>query len=391
MKKLINIVVILMITISLCYSQKASCGFNSIFVDKTKKDLIDKALIEVSNESTSILREESCIPVVFHIVSYKKNGNISDQVILNQLELLNQDFNGENEDIKNVPDEFTSKLSKKGIRFCLATKVVDEKSLIGIIRKTTNIEEIGLSENLYFDNLGGSNSWDSEYYLNVWIADTGEYISGFGTYPDVIEDWKQGVVINPQYFGEQTSSRYNKGRTLVHEIGHYLGLDHVNGDNSICENDDGVEDTPLQSVLYEGCPPYPQITCESSDMFMNYMNYVDDDCMVMFTEGQMNRMLGTLELYRPNLLSNNLCIDYQLQHDELIFDVFPNPASEFIIVDFGNKFYNLSSIKVVSKLGQVIFQNDSILHNTLEIDVSYLPEGVYFIIIGSSSKKFVKI
>lgn len=81
-----------MITISICYSQKASCGFSSIFIDKTKKDLIDKALIEVSNESTSILREESCIPVVFHIVSYKKNGFISDQVILNQLDLLNQDL-----------------------------------------------------------------------------------------------------------------------------------------------------------------------------------------------------------------------------------------------------------------------------------------------------------
>ena len=81
----------------------------------------------------------------------------------------------------------------------------------------------------------------------------------------------------------------NEGRTLTHEIGHYLNLRHIWGDGR-CRQDDFVEDTPASDGPNYGCPSYPTVNCKSADMTMNYMDYTDDACMYMFTDGQRNRM-----------------------------------------------------------------------------------------------------
>jgi len=97
---------------------------------------------------------------------------------------------------------------------------------------------------------------------------------------------------------------FNKGRTSTHEIGHWLNLHHIWGDTSHCEGTDFVDDTPTQQLPNYGKPHFPHVTCKngpSGDMFMNYMDYVDDDSMVMFTAGQVTRMSATIDGPRSTL------------------------------------------------------------------------------------------
>ena len=105
---------------------------------------------------------------------------------------------------------------------------------------------------------------------------------------------------------------YDLGRTGTHEVGHYFNLDHVWGPgNGGCGQDDGVADTPLQSAPNYSCPSFPETdNCSglpNGVMFSNYMDYVDDACMTIFTTGQKTRMLAALNGPRSSLLSSNGC------------------------------------------------------------------------------------
>jgi len=107
-----------------------------------------------------------------------------------------------------------------------------------------------------------------------------------------------GVVISYKYFGSigTVASPYNKGRTTTQEVGHWLNLYHIwgNSSSSSCSVDDLVTDTPNQYSYNFSCPNFPTTdACTASSpgiMFMNYMDYTDDACMNMFTNGQITRM-----------------------------------------------------------------------------------------------------
>lgn len=217
--------------------------------------------------------------------------------------LLCRDFNGENDDLSNVPNEFQAFIAAKGIRFCLAAEDPQGLPTSGIVRVKTDVEAIGTKDELFFSALGGSDAWNPNKYLNIWVANTGEFITGFGTFPEQVEAEKQGVVVHPKYFGENNSKNYYLGRVAVHEIGHYFGLYHIWDNNLNCDTDDGVQDTPLQQHAYEGCPVYPQSSCGSMDMFMNFMDYVDDSCMLMFTQDKWKGWCRQLRFFDQALWS----------------------------------------------------------------------------------------
>ena len=122
--------------------------------------------------------------------------------------------------------------------------------------------------------------------------------------PSILGSSLDGVVISHLKIGNVDSR--TKGRTLVHEVAHYFGVQHMWGVNeNDCNEDDQISDTPLVSVPYYGHPSYPQFTCGTSDMFMNFMDYVDDNCMFMFTEGQKTVMRSIVNNQRISLLSAN--------------------------------------------------------------------------------------
>ncbi|MBW8049426.1 MAG: T9SS type A sorting domain-containing protein [Cytophagales bacterium] len=114
-------------------------------------------------------------------------------------------------------------------------------------------------------------------------------------------------------FGKDGSAQapYNKGQTTTHEIGHWLNLKHIWGDENLCALDDGVNDTPLQEVATYDCPTFPVTdTCTTNFpgiMFMNYMDYSNDACMNIFTQGQKTRMVLTLNGFRSSLKTSQGC------------------------------------------------------------------------------------
>ena len=70
-----------------------------------------------------------------------------------------------------------------------------------------------------------------------------------------------------------------------------MNLRHIWGD-AYCGSDK-VDDTPQATIYNFGCPSFPKYnTCRSKEieMTMNYMDYTDDACMFMFTNGQTDRM-----------------------------------------------------------------------------------------------------
>ncbi len=110
-----------------------------------------------------------------------------------------------------------------------------------------------------------------------------------------------GVVITHTGFGTNgtATAPFALGRSATHEIGHWLNLFHIWGDDGGgCTGSDFVADTPNQADHNFGCPTFPSVTCSNGpngDMFMNYMDYTDDACMFMFTAGQVTRMDATLD------------------------------------------------------------------------------------------------
>lgn len=143
---------------------------------------------------------------------------------------------------------------------------------------------------------GGIDATNPTENLNIWVVNylsQGKYL-GFAQFPggDPATD---GVVIGHNFFGRTgvVSAPYNLGRTATHEVGHWMNLRHIWGDAN-CGNDE-VADTPLHNAYNFGCPVYPHYsTCAGTpvEMTMNYMDYTDDACMFMFTEGQKGRSLA---------------------------------------------------------------------------------------------------
>ena len=247
------------------------------------------------------------IPVVIHVIYNDNAQNISTEQILSQIQVLNEDYNRLNADSINTPTAFSNIAGKANIQFKLATIDPNGNPTTGITRTSTSINIFDAqTNNVKFTNLGGHDAWNTERYLNIWVCNLSHY-SGYAQFPFDFSTSSNtdGVVISYQYFGRDGSAQYplNKGRTATHEIGHWLNLYHIWGDDDFPNNDcvsyecsgtDYVSDTPNQGERSTGSPIFPKTDCCTTTapgvMFMNFMDYTDDACMNMFTDGQIERM-----------------------------------------------------------------------------------------------------
>jgi hypothetical protein len=245
------------------------------------------------------------IPVVVHIVHRAKEENISDAQVKSQIRVLNADFRAKNADKKNVPDVWKSLVVDSKIQFELAKTDPRGKTTTGITRTATTVDAFAPDDDVKKKQRGGVAPWATDRYLNIWVCNLGQGLLGYAQFPGGPAA-TDGVVVLYTAFGTNgtAAAPFNKGRTATHEVGHYLNLRHIWGDRNDCSGNDFVADTPAARESNNGKPKFPHVTCNngpSGDMFMNYMDYVDDASMYMFTSGQVARMNATLAGPRKKL------------------------------------------------------------------------------------------
>ena len=174
--------------------------------------------------------------------------------------------------------------------FFLATQDPNGNAATGITYTSTTRVSFTGNDDVKRSSTGGINPWDTNRYLNIWVCNLTDGL-GYAQFPWDFSSKPNtdGVVIRFDAFGRTgtLNPRYDRGRTATHEIGHWLGLRHIWADEDGCTGSDGVSDTPNQAGSYLAqCPTGVRATCGSNDMYMNYMDYTDDACMNMFSNGQ---------------------------------------------------------------------------------------------------------
>jgi len=268
------------------------CEEDPTLLDR-RNDIESFTAYAIENELSDDDRTVVNIPVVVHVVYNNSTQNISDAQILSQIDVLNKDFRKLNADWTNTPSLYTGLVADCEINFCLANRDPNGASTTGIIRTSTTSTSFIDNDAVKYTAQGGHDAWPSGQYLNLWICNLGGGLLGYTQFPGG-PTATDGVVINYTAFGTMgtATAPYNKGRTATHEVGHWLNLMHIWGDDGTsCTGSDMVTDTPNQADENYGCPTYPTASCSNScDMYMNYMDYTNDACMNMFSTGQKARM-----------------------------------------------------------------------------------------------------
>jgi len=225
------------------------------------------------------------IPVVFHVLYNTAAENISEAQVLSQLQILNDDFRRLNADQDNV----WAQAADTQIEFCLASQDPQGNPTDGILRVPTNVTSFGTNDAMKFTSQGGSDAWPAADYMNFWVCDLGSSLLGYAQFPGGPAA-TDGIVCNYTATGNTgtASAPFDLGRTATHEVGHYLNLRHIWGDGG-CGASDFVDDTPDSDGPNYGCA-LGNVACGTEDMVQNYMDYSDDACMNLFSQGQSDRM-----------------------------------------------------------------------------------------------------
>lgn len=268
------------------------------------------------------------IPIIFHIFTDGAGSdNVSAAIVQHQLDQLNLDY-------RNLSGSGYAVAADVEIEFCLAMK--DEAGNLLAepgINRITSYGQGPFSDTQFDNTMKAATIWNPDDYFNVWVANLSGGLLGYAQFPSnsglggmptnggaantdgvVILNSSMGSVANPQ---GSAGAQYNKGRTLTHESGHWLGLRHIWGDGG-CTVDDFCNDTPKSDAANYNCPntnsctdsygaPWP--AANPADMVENYMDYTDDACMDTYTADQKTRMRAvmTLSPRRASLAASTKC------------------------------------------------------------------------------------
>ncbi|MGM5468975.1 M43 family zinc metalloprotease [Flavobacteriaceae bacterium LMO-SS05] len=291
-----------------------SSGFEKKLQNTIKNNKLSKIQ---STRGATLVR----IPVVVHVIhngtAIGVGANISNAQVLSQIQVLNEDYRKmfNTRGYNSHPDG-----ADTNIEFYLAREDPDCNPTTGIERydlsSISTTWSSGFSGNTN-DILKPLTIWDPSRYLNMWTVTFTESTDlGYAQFPGGPSD-TDGVVMGYQYFGSNdasgvnlnSSAPYNLGRTTTHEVGHYLGLYHTfeGGCGGV---GDQVSDTPPVNQANYGCPVGAD-SCPAApdgilDMIENYMEYTDDSCMNIFTNGQSTRMDGVLSGARLSLANSTV-------------------------------------------------------------------------------------
>lgn len=257
------------------------------------------------------------LPVAVHFQNTGIPIDCAIDMALSQIETLNEDFAGINPDIsewETLQPTIWPGISnaESCIQFCLAT--LDHPG------------GYGLSDGDYavtLDAINGDNAPDWSGYINFFVYDLGGGVLGYSPLGGMGNG--DGVTCDPAYFGSiscggnAVNGPYNLGRTITHEVGHYMSLEHPWGGGG-CASTDFVNDTPVTDAPQFGCPAGQTIVnCTDPILWPSYMDYCDDACLFMFSAGQVARMESHVTANLQNVLNNAVttcqeagCIDFQV-------------------------------------------------------------------------------
>ncbi|MDQ3850759.1 MAG: zinc metalloprotease [Actinomycetota bacterium] len=259
-----------------------------------------------SGEASAVTRKLVTLTTVVHVVHRTDEENISDEQVASQIEALNRDFRAQNDDRSRVPEVWRGLVADANIAFVLAGEDPQGNPTNGITRTETQRESFPTENDpVKRPERGGIAPWPTDRYLNLWVCNLEHGLLGYAQFPGGPPE-TDGVVIRYTAFGMTGTAQkpYDLGRTATHEVGHFLNLFHIWGDSDDCSGSDEVSDTPGAQQPHYGKPTFPTMSCTNApngDMFVNYMDYSDDDCMFMFTPGQVLRMNAALATERAPL------------------------------------------------------------------------------------------
>jgi len=342
--------------------------------------------------------ERLSIPVVIHIVLPEGTKGPSESNILSQIDALNQNFQ-KYQSAHLVPKRFRSSIGIPDIEFCIASIDPEGDPHPGITRRTTSIPNIGQHifsdgrQSVHHTVLDGQDAWDTDRYLNIWVAEI-ESFAARTNFPGAGRPDEDGIVIDPDFFGKvkETSSRFLEGRTLVHEIGHYLNLQHPWG-NAGCNSDDGLDDTPFQDGPYFGCAsPSTTMSCGSIDMIQNFMQFSDDPCLLYFTRDQVQMMRTILQSVRSGVVDNGLAQCSGVSKGPFEKIIIQYDANRFRIFISGLKKDENYRIRTFNMGGQLAHEFNVHDQYTAEIQSRFFPNGIYVVVVeGPTAIKRQKI
>jgi hypothetical protein len=387
--------------ISQVYSQHSKCASMDIWQQRAQRD---PAVLErmaqseaatqawiANHQNTDETAALVTIPVVVHVVYNTTNQNVSDAQVESQIVALNEDYRLRNADSVPLGHPFWPHTADTEIEFCLASVDPSGNATNGITRTNTSVTVFDNSnmDNVKFSAFGGHDNWDPTRYLNIWVCRLGGGLYGYATFPsDLASDPDyDGVVIDFRAFGYIGTAQppADLGRTGTHEVGHWLNLRHIWGD-ATCGSD-LVSDTRIAEEANYGCPGFPHNAfsqCGSDvngEMYMNYMDYVDDSCMVMFTFGQKNRMRAALDGDRIALQSSPGCGAVAAVKDDLSagsVDLSPNPTPGVFTLQAHPFNPRTTQVVVTNALGAEVYRHEN-ARFPLTIDLSTLPNDLYFV------------
>ncbi len=423
------------------YSQSAHpvCG-NDLFSAMLRKhypalqDNFDATFDAALHAGIPRNNEPLIVHVIVHVVWKEAAENLDDSIIEDQIRVLNEDFNRRNADTVNLRTLFQPEAGTPGIQFELAD----------IIRVETDVDfavdllGTNLLPEVKHNALGGSDALDTDQYLNIWVCKiqpielfgivVGQ-ILGFAFPPNNLPNWPEnsgapapdedGVVIDYRVFGSNNPNPIEnpdgsgnitvKGRTPVHEVGHYLGLRHIWGDGGIlgpndCAQSDGIDDTPYANAQSAFDCDTTKNTClqveshyggDVPDLIENYMDYASEDCMNMFTRNQATLMQNVLLGPRSGLLTPFSAVSDL--REQIGLRIVPNPSDGHFAVKLETGHYTDGLVKILDADGRVIISRDRLTLSpgvqTISFEEIRLAPGLYFVEIrtpqGAMAEKMI--
>ncbi|MBL1231580.1 MAG: zinc-dependent metalloprotease [Flavobacteriales bacterium] len=412
------------------------CGFNHAVEYLNQKnpyykqqinDAYQQWVIEANAKQNKNDKSIYVVPVVFHVVWNSNNPqeNLDDSVLIEQINVLNEDFRRLNADTVNMRSGFAPVVGDAQIEFQLACKDTNGNATDGIVRVQTSttfgggfLPDMASIAKIQNTSQGGSDAWNTSEYLNIWVGDINggsatPSLLGVATPPAGLSNWPansippeltDGAIIHYSAFGRNNpvamTATVINGRTVTHEVGHYLGVRHTAENTfgglfgSICGDDDGLTDTPNCDQSQQGCNA-TRNSCTDAipgvgdlpDMVENYMDYSDQDCQNSFTNGQIGIMRSVLQNERNGLLTSPALSNCVVGIEENMLannvSIYPNPSNGIVTVTTNNE----EKITVIffNSMGQSV-QPTLIGNQQYQLD----NKGIYFVTVQTEKTTITK-